>query len=161
MHDGRQASTHPLEVRAAFRSMRRTAIVEAAMPGHAIVRVLTADDHREFRDTARELVAATPGFVMVAEAASGEEAVEVAAGVEPDFVLMDVKMQGIGGIEAARRILAARPQTVLALISVDPPADLPADARTCGAHAILRKDRLRPRVLRELWESRPGTAASP
>jgi two-component system invasion response regulator UvrY len=131
------------------------------MPGHAIVRVLTADDHHEFRDTARELVAATPGFVVVAEAASGEEAVEVAAGLEPDFVLMDVKMAGIGGIEAARRILAARPQTLVALISVDAPADLPEDARTCGAHAILRKDRLRPRVLRELWEARPGTAASP
>jgi two-component system invasion response regulator UvrY len=130
-----------------------------------LVRVLTADDHPEFRATARELIAATPGFVATDDAASGEQAVELAAGLEPDLVLMDVHMEGIGGIEAARRILKLLPRTVVALISVYPESDLPADAHTCGAHAIVRKDRLRPCVLRDLWESavasRPGTAALP
>lgn len=125
------------------------------------VRVLTADDHPEFRLTARELVEATPGFVSIAEAESGEQAVDYAIGLEPDLVLMDVHMDGIGGIEAARRILGLLPGTVLALVSVYPPAELPDEAWTCGAHAVLRKDRLRPRLLTELWESRPGTAASP
>jgi DNA-binding NarL/FixJ family response regulator len=122
------------------------------MSGPAHVRVLTADDHAAFRSTARELVAATPGFVALAEAASGEQAVDLAAGLEPDLVLMDVHMDGIGGIEAARRILAMRPVTVLALVSVYAAADLPECAWTCGADAILRKDVLRPRVLKALWE---------
>ena len=135
------------------------------MSPSASVRVLTADDHGEFRATARELIAATPGFVAVADAASGEQAVDLAIGLEPDLVLMDVHMEGIGGIEAARRILRLRPRTVVALISIYRPEDLPADAHTCGAHAVLRKDLLRPCVLRDLWEtataSRPGTAALP
>ena len=117
------------------------------------VRVLTADDHLEFRLTAHELVDATPGFVPVAEAESGEQAVDLALDLEPDLVLMDVHMDGIGGIEAARRILVLLPSTVVALVSVYPPAELPDDAWTCGAHAILRKDRLRPRVLRFLWDA--------
>jgi DNA-binding NarL/FixJ family response regulator len=83
---------------------------------------------------------------------SGEQAVDFAIGLEPDLVLMDVHMEGIGGIEAARRILALRPSTVLALVSVYPPDELFDDAWTCGADAILRKDRLRPRTLRLLWE---------
>ena len=135
------------------------------MPTSACVRVLTADDHCEFRATARELIAATPGFVSVGVAQSGEQAVDVAIGHEPDLVLMDVHMEGIGGIEAARRILKMLPGTVVALISVYPAADLPPDAHTCGAQAVLRKDRLRPRLLTELWEtasvSRPGTAVLP
>ena len=135
------------------------------MPTSRRVRVLTADDHAEFRATARELIAATPGFVATDDACSGEQAVEIALGLEPDLVLMDVHMEGIGGIEAARRIVARLPRTVVALISVYPAADLPREAHTCGAHAILRKDRLRPGVLRDLWESatasRPGTAALP
>jgi two-component system nitrate/nitrite response regulator NarL len=78
------------------------------MPPAAPVRVLTADDHHEFRSTARELVKATPGFVPVAEAASGEEAVDFALGLDPDLILMDVHMEGIGGIEALRpRVLVA------------------------------------------------------
>jgi DNA-binding NarL/FixJ family response regulator len=78
--------------------------------------------------------------------------VDFAIGLEPELVLMDVHMEGIGGIEAARRIVALRPRTVLALISVYAPEDLPAGAWTCGAAAVLRKDCLRPRVLTRLWE---------
>jgi two-component system invasion response regulator UvrY len=135
------------------------------MTDSASVRVLTADDHPEFRTTARELIEATPGFVAVGVACCGEQAVELAIDLEPDLVLMDVNMEGIGGIEAARRILKMRPRTVVALISVYPADALPPGAHTCGAQAVVRKDRLRPCVLRDLWEtavaSRPGTAALP
>ena len=117
------------------------------------IRVLTADDHVDFLTTARALVDAAPGFETVAEACCGEEAVEAAARHRPDLVLMDVHMPGIGGIEAARRILAARPETLLALVSVYAPDDLPAEAWTCGARAILPKERLRPGVLARLWVS--------
>src|SRR5688500_10235737 len=90
------------------------------------IRVLPADDHPGFLATARDLVRATPGFEMVAEATSGERAVALTARLHPDLVLLDVHMPGIGGIEAARRIMAACPETVLVLVSAYAVEDLPA-----------------------------------
>ncbi len=75
-----------------------------------------------------------PGFGLVGEAASGEEAIEFATKVEPDLVLMDVMMAGIGGIEAARRIAATHPDTVIVLLSSYSQEDLPLDrARLRGS----------------------------
>jgi two-component system, NarL family, invasion response regulator UvrY len=68
-------------------------------------------------------------------------------------------MPGIGGIEAARRIMAARPQTVLILISAYAVEDLPADARQCGARAVLSKQHLRPRTIARLWHLAARTPA--
>jgi DNA-binding NarL/FixJ family response regulator len=121
-------------------------------PTTPLVRVLTADDHLEFRSTARDLIRATPGFVAIAEVDCGEQAVDFAIAQQADFVIMDVHMAGIGGIEATRRILSVRPATVLTLVSAYAAEDLPLEAWTCGATAILRKDCLRPRVLTRLWE---------
>jgi two-component system, NarL family, invasion response regulator UvrY len=115
------------------------------------IRVLTADDHPGFLATARDLVRATPGFEIVAEATSGERAVALTARLHPDLVLLDVHMPGIGGIEAARRIVAECPETVLVLISAYAVEDLPVDARHCGARAVLSKQQLRPRTITRLW----------
>jgi DNA-binding NarL/FixJ family response regulator len=95
--------------------------------------VLVADDHEPFLDAARAVVAALPGFELVALARSGEEAVALADSLAADIVVLDIKMPGIGGIEAARRIVAARPATSAVLVSTYRPDDLPAAARTCGA----------------------------
>ena len=116
------------------------------------IRVLTADDHPGFLATARDLVRATPGFEMIAEATSGERAVALTARLHPDLVLLDVHMPGIGGIEAARRIMAACPETVLVLVSAYAVEDLPADAHRCGARAVLSKQQLRPRTITRLWQ---------
>jgi CheY-like chemotaxis protein len=115
------------------------------------IRVLTADDHPGFLATARDLVRATPGFETIAEASSGERAVALTTRLHPDLVLLDVHMPGIGGIEAARRIMAACPWTVLVLISAYAVEDLPADALHCGARAVLSKQQLRPRTITRLW----------
>jgi len=75
------------------------------------IRVLLADDHPFYREGVRAMFAAEEhGMTLVAEASSGEEAVELAARHSPDVVLMDVTMPGIGGIEATRRITQADPQ---------------------------------------------------
>jgi two-component system, NarL family, invasion response regulator UvrY len=118
------------------------------------VRVLTADDHSGFLATARELIRATPGFETVAEVRSGERAVALSRSLLPQLILLDVHMPGIGGIEAARRIVAARPDVVVALISAYSVEDLPPEALNCGAHAVLAKHALRPRAITELWEGR-------
>lgn len=122
-------------------------------PTTGLIGVLTADDHPGFLATARELIHATPGFETIAEARSGERAVELSASLRPHIVLLDVHMPGIGGIEAARRIVAARPEVVVALISAYAVDDLPPEVTRCGAHAVLAKHRLRPQAIIELWES--------
>jgi DNA-binding NarL/FixJ family response regulator len=84
-----------------------------------VIRVLVADDSAVFRDAAAAVVDASPGHELVAAAASGEAAVELAAATRPDLVLLDVRMPGIGGVEAARRIAADHPEAVVALFTAD------------------------------------------
>ena len=83
------------------------------------VRVLTVDDQIVFRRAAHDVIAATPGFEPVGDAESGEEALAEVERLRPELVLLDVRMPGIGGIEAARRIAAAHPETVVVLISIE------------------------------------------
>jgi DNA-binding NarL/FixJ family response regulator len=121
------------------------------------VPVLVVDDQAPFRRAAAAVVAMTPGFEVVGQAHSGEEAVELAEQLHPDVVLMDINMEGIGGIEATRRITAAHRDTVVVLLSTYREADLPADARTCGAARYVHKEDFGPAVLTGAW---PGTNGS-
>jgi two-component system invasion response regulator UvrY len=125
------------------------------------VTVLAADDHDTFLSVVCELVMLTPGFVLAAEARSGEEAVAIVAERAPDIVLMDVRMPGIGGIEATRMIVRDHAGTVVVLISVDDVNTLPRAARSCGAAAILNKLDLTPGTLRDVWRAHSGEHAPP
>jgi DNA-binding NarL/FixJ family response regulator len=111
------------------------------------VAVLIVDDQAPFRRAAGAVVAATPGFEVVAEAESGEAAVEAVERLAPDLVLMDINMPGISGIEAARRIAASHPRTVVVLLSTYNADDLPADAASCGAAAYVNKEEFGPDTL--------------
>jgi CheY-like chemotaxis protein len=71
--------------------------------------VLIADDHPMFRDGVGGLLATTPDLIAVGVASTGEEAVALAAELQPDVILMDIQMPGCGGVEATRRIVAANP----------------------------------------------------
>ncbi len=75
-----------------------------------MIRVLIADDHCLVRTGLRLMLAAEPGIEVVAEAASGEEAVQVVRELDPDVILLDVSMPGIGGVEACQRILRHAPE---------------------------------------------------
>jgi DNA-binding NarL/FixJ family response regulator len=116
-----------------------------------MVRVLTVDDQPVFREAARELVGMTPGFEMVGESADGESAVELAREAHPDMVIIDQRMTGIDGIETARRMSALDPTAVIVLVSSADVQPLAAEAEASGVAAVLRKQRLTPRVLRGLW----------
>jgi len=118
------------------------------------VPVLIVDDQAPFRRAARAVVGATPGFVVVEEADSGEAAVELVERLAPGLVLMDINMPGIGGIEAARRITREHPDTVVMLLSTYQETDLPADARACGAAAYVNKEAFEPQVVHDLWSQR-------
>jgi DNA-binding NarL/FixJ family response regulator len=113
---------------------------------------LTVDDHAIFREVLRNLVAAAPGFVLVGEACSGEEAVQAVDRLGPQLVLMDVAMPGMDGILAARMILIRHPGLLLVLISVNDPA-LHRGATELGSGvALARKQDLRPGSLTQFWE---------
>ena len=114
------------------------------------VRVLLVDDQETFRSVLRDVVAGVEGMVVVGEATSGEDAVGAADRLQPGLVLMDVRMPGMGGIEATRRVTERHPGTVVLLVSVDELDD--GHAASCGAATFLRKQRLSPRALREAWQ---------
>ncbi|MEZ5179420.1 MAG: response regulator transcription factor [Acidimicrobiales bacterium] len=120
----------------------------------ADVPVLIVDDQAAFRSAARTVVSLLAGFAVAAEAESGEQALEVAPTLGPALVLMDINLGGLTGIEATRRLTTDHPDLVVVLMSTYTEADLPADARQCGAAAYLHKEDLAPDVLRDLWVER-------
>jgi len=112
---------------------------------------MTVDDQAVFRRVAREVIEATPGFESLGEAASGEEALALADEVDPDLVLVDVRMPGMNGVETASRLSAAHPTSTIVLISTEDRADLPTGAESCGAVALLSKEEFGTTALRRLW----------
>jgi two-component system, NarL family, invasion response regulator UvrY len=116
--------------------------------------VLIVDDQEAFRAAARTVVAASRGFSVAAEAASGEQAIELATAIAPDIVLMDINLPGINGLQATSQIVSASPHVRVLLMSTYRVEDLPADARDCGATAYVHKEDLSPALLREFAEGR-------
>lgn len=104
------------------------------------VRVLIVDDQRLFRDGLATLLSVRPEVEVVGEAANGLEALERAAALRPQVVLMDLRMPVLGGVEATRRLRAADPQVrVVALTTFDDDDDV-FEALRAGAVGYLLKD---------------------
>ena len=120
------------------------------MPREAVT-VLVVDDQAPFRTAARLVVRSTTGFEVVGEAKSGEEALDQVALLKPNLVLMDINMEGMGGIAATRHISEEYGGTEVILLSTYDEDDLPADARTCGALAYVHKERFGPDILEQAW----------
>src|SRR3954469_21610317 len=112
------------------------------------VRVLTVDDQPLFRDAARAVIGAMPGFESVAEVPRGEDALALMSRLRPDLVLVDVSLPGIDGLETSRRLAPLEPAPIVVLISADDDAVLRDTASAHGAAAFLSKQELRPSTLR-------------
>ena len=103
------------------------------------VTVMLVDDHASFRASARWLLE-TEGYVVVAEAASGESALEVVVDVQPELVLLDIGLPGIDGFQVALAMRARCPRARVVLTSSRDLADLGADrVVACGAAGFVHK----------------------
>lgn len=103
-------------------------------------RVVIVDDQAAFRSAARLVVDVSDGFVVVGEAATGEEAVEMVASLAPDIVLMDVNLPGIDGLEATRRIVASGAKARILVLSTYSASEYENAARDAGAIGFVPKD---------------------
>ncbi|GAA4235059.1 hypothetical protein GCM10022254_41450 [Actinomadura meridiana] len=81
-------------------------------------RVLLADDHPVYRDGLRLMLESTGEVEVVGTAPDGTVAVEMAGRLRPDVVVMDLRMPRLGGVDATRRILAARPETGVLVLTM-------------------------------------------
>jgi DNA-binding NarL/FixJ family response regulator len=117
------------------------------------VGVLTVHHEEEARRATRAVVNAASGFEVVGEAASAEEALELAVALRPNLAIVGVGMPGIDGFETSRRLVAALPATsvVLLFASVEPSEDNVAGSQ---AVAALQDGALTPTSLRAVWENR-------
>jgi DNA-binding NarL/FixJ family response regulator len=115
---------------------------------------MLVDDHASFRASARWLLE-TEGYEVVAEAASGEGALDQIAAVDPDLVLLDVNLPGIDGFEVAASLRARLPRARVVLLSSRELADLgPERVRDCGALGFVHKADLSRAALSALVASR-------
>ena len=115
------------------------------------VGVMTVDDQAVFRQAAREVIESTDGFEYLGEAGSGEEALTLAGELDPDLVLVDIRMPGIDGFETARSLSAAHPASTVVLISTEWLEEDPSGDELFGAAAFVRKKDFGPALLRRLW----------
>ena len=105
------------------------------------IRALIVDDHPVTREGLRTALEQSENVVVVVgEASSGEEAVDRARELSPDVVFMDVRMPGMDGIEATRRIRQAAPDTKVILITIDESRGAISDAIQAGVSGYLLKD---------------------
>ena len=103
------------------------------------MRVLVVDDHEIMRNGLADMLGMSEGLEIVGKAADGREAVEMASGLEPDVILMDIGMEPMNGIEATRIIAEQHPEIRIIGLSVHEEGDLSEQMREAGAAAFVTK----------------------
>jgi DNA-binding NarL/FixJ family response regulator len=122
------------------------------------LRVLIADDHPLFRNGMRALLAADLDTEVVSEATTGEEAIEMAAALQPDVILMDLQMPGMSGIEATRSILHTSPHIRILVVTMYEDDHSVFTAMRAGARGYLLKGASPDEVLRAIAAVGSGEA---
>ena len=103
------------------------------------VRILIADDHELFRRGLAAELTQVPGWVVAGEAANGREAVELAAALGPDIIVLDLTMPELNGLEAARRIIAMEPAARVLILTAHESEQLVREVFSAGAKGYVLK----------------------
>ncbi len=102
-------------------------------------RILIADDHEVLRRGLRTILETEPGWKVCAEASDGREAVEMSRHLKPDVVVLDITMPGLNGLEAARQILKAVPDTEVVILTVHDSEQVVREVLVAGARGYVLK----------------------
>jgi len=122
------------------------------------ITLFIADDNAEFREGLRALLESADDMQLVGEAQTGEEAVALAARLQPDVILMDINMPGLNGIEATRRILATSPHISVLMLTMFEDDDSVFAAVRAGARGYVLKGALKAEILRAIRALSNGEA---
>lgn len=133
-------------------------MTESEKTPEEVIRVLLADDHRLFREGVASLLERAEDVELVGEAASGQEAVSLADELLADVVLMDLKMPGMGGIEATRAIVGRNPHIGVIVVTMFEDDESVFAALKAGARGYVLKDADRGMLLRAIRAVAQGEA---
>jgi DNA-binding NarL/FixJ family response regulator len=118
--------------------------------------VLVVDDHRIFADLLSATLETVPGIRCLGTAASAAEGIQRAAELRPSVVVMDIKMPGMDGLVATRRLRAASPETAVAVVTAYQDGEWLARAAQAGASAFIPKAGPLAEMITMLKEAKPG-----
>jgi DNA-binding NarL/FixJ family response regulator len=104
------------------------------------IRVFLADDNALFRDGVAQLLQSDGRFEVVGQASTGEEAVAAVSQHRPDLILMDLRMPGMSGVEAIKRIRAQNPELPIGVLTMFESPDYVQQALNAGANGYVAKD---------------------
>lgn len=114
------------------------------------IQVMICDDHDPFREGLHALLDTEPDVTVVGEAIDGQSAIHIAPTLQPDVILMDLNMPGIGGIEATRQILQASPQISILVLTMSEDDDSIFAALQAGARGYLLKGARKADIIRAI-----------
>lgn len=120
------------------------------------MRVLLADDHPVYRLGLRALLESVDGIEVVGEAETGEEAVGEATALQPDVVVMDLRMPQVNGIDATKRIVRASPDVAVLVLTYSDDDNSILDAMLAGARGYVLKDAGKDAILRAIHDVARG-----
>lgn len=114
------------------------------------IKVIIADDHHLFRTGLKMILEASPNITVVAEASSGEEAIQVAKENKHDVVLLDVMMPGIGGYVATSRIKRACPDSKILIVTICNNDQFPSKLLQAGASGYITKGATQQEIIKAI-----------
>jgi len=116
------------------------------------IRVLIADDHRLFAQALDAILSGDERIKVAGQARDGHEAVELAAELEPDVILMDIAMPGMDGFQATRVIKQAQPGAIILMLTGSDSRSDVDRARKAGAAGYVTKDRIAAELIDAILE---------
>jgi len=123
-----------------------------------LIRLLIADDHTFYREGVHAMLLGLPNMEVIGETTNGEETIAHAEALQPDVILMDLKMPGTNGIEATRRVLRTSPHIKVLVVTMFEDDDSVFAAMRAGACGYVLKDADRDELVRAITAVSQGEA---
>ena len=124
--------------------------------GREPARLIIVDDHALARESLRDMLADEPELEVVGEAANGLEALALCSRLQPDLVLMDVRMPRLDGLEATRKVKQEYPKIIVLILTMHENPDYLLEALRAGAAGYVLKDASSEEVVTAVWQALGG-----